>query len=115
MVLGDVTESCSIVKSLKKRVDNLSYLAGVARDYSGEIHYDPDKKERVKELDQIIKKINDITYYDFSEIIHNVNKLKIAIQALSEDSQALGAERQAQSEDSQALGAKRRAKIRWRN
>ena len=103
-------------------VDDLSYNAGVATDYSREIHYDPtlgaesraqDKKESIKELDQIIKEINEITYYHFSEIILNVNKLKIAIQDQSEDSQ---------SEDSQimwrnqrlgwslALGAERRAK-----
>ena len=77
MVLSGVTEgyslvqgaeSQSIIKSLKKRVDDLSYNAGVAKDYSREIHYDPalgaesraqDKKERIKELDQIIKEIND--------------------------------------------------------
>ena len=81
MVLSGVTEeSQSIIKSLKKRVDDLSYNAGVAKDYSREIHYDPDKIERIKELDQIIKEINEITYYHFSEIIHNVNKLKIDIR-----------------------------------
>ena len=42
MVLSGVTEeSQSIIKSLKKRVDDLSYNAGVAKDYSREIHYDP--------------------------------------------------------------------------
>ena len=64
MVLRGVTEGCSlvqgaesqsIIKSLKKRVDDLSYNAGLAKDYSREIHYDPfiNKKERIKELDQI--------------------------------------------------------------
>ena len=38
------------------------------------------KKKRIKELDQLIKEINDITYYHFSEIIHNANKLKIDIR-----------------------------------
>ena len=81
MVLSGA-ESQSIIKSLKKRVADLSYNAGVAKDYSREIHYDPtqDKKESIKELDQIIKEINEITYYHFSEI-HNVNKLKIANQS----------------------------------
>ena len=102
MVLSGA-ESQSIIKSLKKRVDDLSYNAGVAKDFSRKIHYDPAqyKKESIKELDQIIKEINEITYYHFSEIIDNVNKLKIAIQDQSEDSQA-------QSEDSQAQEIKKK-------
>ena len=70
----------ALVKSLQKRVDDLSYNAGVAKDYSREIHDDPDKKERIKELDQIIKTINDITKYDFSEIIDDENELKTALR-----------------------------------
>ena len=86
-----------LVKSLKKRADDLSYNAGVAKDYSREIHYDPDKKERVKELDQSIKKSNHITKYHFSEIIDNVNKLKTALRRSA---------RASQSEDSQGRDKK---------
>ena len=45
-----------LIKTLRKIVDEILYHAGVAKDYSREIHVDPDKKERIKELDQIIKK-----------------------------------------------------------
>ena len=37
-----------LVKSLKKRVDDLSYNAGVAKDYSREIHIDKDKDKDKK-------------------------------------------------------------------
>ena len=52
-----------LVKSFLKKVNDLSFNAGVAKDYSREIHYDPNKKERIKELEQIIKKINDIVLF----------------------------------------------------
>ena len=61
-------------------VDDLSYNAGVAKDYSREIHYDQDKKDRIKELDQTIEKVNDTKKYYFSEIIDNVNELKTEIE-----------------------------------
>ena len=95
-----------LVKSLKKRVDDLSYNAGVAKDYSREIHYDPDKKERIKELDQIIKKINDRTKYHFSEIIDNVNILKTALRHSA---------RASQSEDSQREDSQGRDKKKMKN
>ena len=66
-----------LIKSLLKSVNNLSYNAAVAKDYSREIHYDPDKKERMKELELIIKEINGITECYFSQIINNVNEVKI--------------------------------------
>ena len=80
------------MKSLLKSVNNLSYNAAVAKDYSREIHYDPDKKERIKELELIIKEMNGITECYFSQIINNVNEVKIqainrAEASLSEDSE----------------------------
>ena len=45
-----------LIKTLRKIVGEISYQAGVATDYSREIHKDSDKKERIGELDQIIKK-----------------------------------------------------------
>ena len=69
-----------LVNSLRKMVDDLSYRAGVTKDYSREIHDDPDKRERFKELDQIIKEINDIEMYYFSEIKDNVNELKTELK-----------------------------------
>ena len=65
-----------LIKTLRKIVGEISYHAGVATDYSREIHIDPDKGERTGELDQIIKKINDIEMYDFPEIKDHVNELK---------------------------------------
>ena len=46
-----------LIKTLRKIVGEISYHAGVATDYSHEIHKDPDKGERIGELDQIIKKL----------------------------------------------------------
>ena len=45
-----------LIKTLRKIVDEISYHADVATDYSREIHIDPEKGERIGELDQIIKK-----------------------------------------------------------
>ena len=57
-----------LVNDLEKMVDEVSYHAGVAKDYSNEIN-DENNKECIKVLDQII-----------SEITDNVNKLKICIE-----------------------------------
>ena len=65
-----------LIKELRKKLGVISYHAGVAKDYSREIHLDPDKGERIGELDEIIKEVNGIEMYYFSEIKDHVNKLK---------------------------------------
>ena len=65
-----------LIKKLLKKLGLISYHADVAKDYSREIHLDPDKGESIKELDEIIKEVNAIEMYHFSEIKDHVNKLK---------------------------------------
>ena len=65
-----------LIKELLKKLGLISYHAGVARDYSREIHLDPDKGESIGELDEIMKEVNVIEMYDFSEIKNHLNKLK---------------------------------------
>ena len=65
-----------LIKELLKKLGLISFHAGVAKDYSREIHLDPDKGESIGELDEIIKDINNIEMYSFSEIKDHVNKLK---------------------------------------
>ena len=66
-----------LIKDLVKVLDEIRYKAGVACDYSREIHMDPDEREELrKELEEIINRINEIEMYHFSEIIDNVIELK---------------------------------------
>ena len=46
-----------LIKDLVKVLDEIRYQAGVACDYSREIHMDPDREELRKELEEIIKKL----------------------------------------------------------
>ena len=64
-----------LIKELLKELSVISYHAGVAKDYSREIHLDPDKGKSIGELDEIIKEVNVIEMYHFSEIKDHVNKL----------------------------------------
>ena len=109
-----------LIKSLLKSINNLSYNAAVAKDYSREIHYDPDKKERIKELELIIKEINGITECYFSQIINNVNEVKIqainrAEASLNEDSEDSesdgGVCKSPLSEDSQSKDSQAKVKL----
>ena len=45
-----------LIKDLVKVLDEIKFQAGVARDYSREIHMDPDREELREELKEIIKK-----------------------------------------------------------
>ena len=74
-----------LIKDLVKVLDEIRYQAGVACDYSREIHMDPDREELRKELEEIIKKINDIEMYHFSEIIDNVIELKYELATSSSE------------------------------
>ena len=65
-----------LIKELLKELGLISFHAGVAKDHSREIHLDPDKGESIGELDEIIKEVNVIEMYHFSEIKDHVNKLK---------------------------------------
>ena len=65
-----------LIKDLVKVLDEIKFQAGVASDYSREIHMDPDREELREELEQIIKKIDDIEMYHFSEIKDNVIELQ---------------------------------------
>ena len=64
------------MKDLVKVLDEIKFQAGVASDYSREIHMDPDRKELREELKEILKKIDDIEMYHFNEIIDNVIELQ---------------------------------------
>ena len=65
-----------LIKDLVKVLDEIKFQAGVASDYSCEIHMDPHREELREELEQIIKKIDDIEMYHFSEIKDNVIELQ---------------------------------------
>ena len=65
-----------LIKDLVKVLDEIKFQAGVASDYSREIHMDPDRKELREELKEILKKIDDIEMYHFNEIIDNVIELQ---------------------------------------
>ena len=74
-----------LIKDLVKVLDEIKYQAGVARDYSREIHMDPDSKELREELKEIFKKISDIEEYHFSEIIDNVIELQCELASSSSE------------------------------
>ena len=76
-----------LIKGLVKVLDKIKLQAGVASDYSREIHLDPDKEELREELEEIIKKINDIEMYHFSEINDNVIELQYELASSSDDSE----------------------------
>ena len=75
-----------LTKGLGKVLDEIKFQAGVASDYSREIHMDPDREELRKELEEIIKKINDIQMYHFSEIQDNVIELQYELNDSDSDS-----------------------------
>ena len=101
-----------LIKELLKRLGEISYHAGVAKDYSREIHLDPDKKESIKELDEIIKEVNVIEMYYFSEIKDHVNKLKNELRYSHSDStgQKEG-QREKESGDSDSHSAQGQSKV----
>ena len=76
-----------LIKDLVKILDEIKFQAGVARDYSREIHMDPDREELGEELKEILKKIDDIEMYHFNEIIDNVIELRY--ESSSNDSDSL--------------------------
>ena len=65
-----------LIKDLVKVLDEIKFQAGVARDYSREIHMDPDREKLREELKEILKKIDYIEMYHFNEIIDNVIELQ---------------------------------------
>ena len=46
-----------LIKDLVKVLDEIKFQAGVARDYSREIHTDPDREKLREELKEILKKL----------------------------------------------------------
>ena len=95
-----------LIKSLLKKVKDIEFNAGVAKDYFREIHYDPNKKEHIQELEQILKEINDIIECYFFQIINNVNELKIEVIRSAEVSDSESEDNESensQSEDSQGI------------
>ena len=73
-----------LIKDLVKILDEIKFQAGVARDYSREIHMDPDReelREELKELKEILKKIDYIEMYHFNEIIDNVIELQYGLSS----------------------------------
>ena len=65
-----------LIKDLVKVLDEIKFQAGVTRDYSREIHMDPDREKLREELKEILKKIDYIEMYHFNEIIDNVIELQ---------------------------------------
>lgn len=61
-------------------IDEISYNVGVATDLSRETVFDPDRKDTIEALDQIIENINTIEKYCFSEIKDNLNQIKNKIK-----------------------------------
>ena len=74
-----------LIKGLVKVLDEIKFQAGVASDYSREIHMDPEREELREELEQILKKIDDIEMYHFSEIRDNVIELQYELSDSDED------------------------------
>ena len=74
-----------LIKGLVKVLDEIKFQAGVASDYSREIHMDPEREELREELEQILKKIDDIEMYHFSEIRDNVIELQYEPSDSDED------------------------------
>ena len=75
-----------LIKDLVKILDEIKFQAGVGSDYSPhEIHMDPDKKELREELEEIIKKIDDIEMYLFTGIKDNVIQLQYELNDSEEE------------------------------
>ena len=74
-----------LIKDLVKILDEIKFQAGVGSNYSHEIHMDPDKKELREELEEIIKKIDDIEMYLFTEIKDNVIQLQYELNDSDEE------------------------------
>ena len=74
-----------LIKDLIKVLDDIKFQAGVASDYSREMHMDPDREELREELEEIIKKINDIEMYHFYEINDNVIELQYELNDSEEE------------------------------
>ena len=74
-----------LIKDLVKVLDEIKFQAGVASDYSREIHMDPDREELREELEQIIKKIDDIEMYLFTGIKDNVVQLQYELNDSEEE------------------------------
>ena len=77
-------ENSSIIKSLSKIFNEIEYQAGVVRDYSNEIHMDPDKANLTDDLEKMIYTIVFIKYKLLDVIQDNLNEL------LNELSQEVG-------------------------
>ena len=65
----------SLIKSLSKIFNEIEYQALVARDYSNEIHMDPDKLDLTDDLEKIRDTIINIKIKIFDVIEDNINEL----------------------------------------
>ena len=77
-----------LIKDLVKILNEIKFQAGVARDYSREIHMDPDReelREELKELKEILKKIDYIEMYHFTGIKDNVIQLQYELNDSEEE------------------------------